>query len=81
MVLQEYLIIFQRERREKILWGRLVQEFKHMFLVFKQHYMYFYTLFHPHVFSKNINNATRTTLPNCPTIFMVISLRLDLLYC
>ena len=26
--------------------------------------MYFYTLFHPHVFSKNINNVTRITLPN-----------------
>ena len=26
--------------------------------------MYFYTLFHQHVFSKNINNVIRTTLPN-----------------
>ena len=32
--------------------------------MFKQHYTYFYTLFHPHIFSKNTNNITRTTLPN-----------------
>ena len=42
----------------------LVHVFKHMFLVFKQHYTYFYTLFHPHVFLKNTKNVIRTTLPN-----------------
>ena len=42
----------------------LVHVFKHMFSVFKQHYTYFHTLFHLHVFSKNTNNVTRTTLPN-----------------
>ena len=26
--------------------------------------MYFHTLIHPHVFSKNINNVIKTTLPN-----------------
>ena len=26
--------------------------------------MYFYTFFHLHVFSKNINNVTKVTLPN-----------------
>ena len=31
----------------------LVHMFKHMFLVFK-HYMYFYILFHPHVFLKKL---------------------------
>ena len=31
--------------------------------MFKQHYTYFYTLFHPHIFSKNTNNITRITLP------------------
>ena len=41
-------------------------EFKHMFLVFKQHYTHFHTFFHPHVFPKNINNFTRITLPNGP---------------
>ena len=39
--------------------------FKQEFSVFKQQYTYFHTLFHPHVFSKNIN-VTRTTLPNDP---------------
>ena len=34
------------------------------FLVFKQYYMYFYTLFHLHIFSKNINNIIRNLLPN-----------------
>ena len=28
--------------------------------------MYFHTLFHPQVFSKNTNNVTRTILPNIP---------------
>ena len=42
----------------------LVHVFKHMFSVFKQYYTYFRTLFHPHVFPKNTNNITRTTLPN-----------------
>ena len=37
-----------------------------MFLVFKQYYMYFYTFFHPHVFSKNTNNIIRIALPNSP---------------
>ena len=41
-------------------------EFKHMFLVFKQHYTHFHTFFHPHVFPKNINNFTRIMLPNGP---------------
>ena len=39
--------------------GRLVHNFKHMFSVFKQHYMHFHTLFHPHVFSHMfLNNKT-----------------------
>ena len=33
------------------------------FLVFKQHYMYFHTLFHSQVFLKNTNNITRNLLP------------------
>ena len=43
---------------------RTVLALEQQFSVFKQHYTYFYTLFHLHVFSKNINNVTRTTLPN-----------------
>ena len=34
--------------------------------MFKQYYTYFHTLFHPHVFPKNTNNVTRTTLPSTP---------------
>jgi len=34
--------------------------------MFKQHYTYFHTLFHLHVFPKNTNNITKTTLPNRP---------------
>ena len=48
------------------IWGRLVHVFKHIFSVFKQHYTYFHALFHSHVFPKNTNNVTRTTLPNGP---------------
>ena len=40
-----------------------------MFLIFKQHYTHFYILFHPHVFSKNTNNVTKTTLPNGPKLW------------
>ena len=46
----------------------LVYVFKHTFSVFKQHYMYFHTFFHPHVFPKNTNNITKTTLPNGPLL-------------
>ena len=31
--------------------------------------MYFHTLFHPHVFSKNTNNVPRKILPNEPFFF------------
>ena len=43
---------------------RLVRYFEQQFSVFKQYYMYFHTLFHPHIFSKNTNNVTKTTLTN-----------------
>ena len=32
--------------------------------------MYFYTLFYLHVFSKNINNVIRITMPNGPKILV-----------
>ena len=35
----------------------LVHNFKHMFSVFKQHYMYFHMLFHSHVFPKKLKTA------------------------
>ena len=40
----------------------MVYEFKYIFTIFKQLYTYFYTLFHPHIFSKNINNIIRIIL-------------------
>ena len=43
-----------------------------MFSVFKQHYKYFHTLFHPYVVPKNINNVTKTILPNEPLIFLTV---------
>ena len=46
--------------------GRLVHVLKHMFSVFKQYFTHFHTPFHSHVFPKNTNNATKTTLPNGP---------------
>ena len=44
----------------------LVSEFKLTFSYFKQHYTFFHTLFHPHVFQKTPNNNSQTTLPNTP---------------
>ena len=38
-----------------ILRACLVHVFKHMFLVFKQYYTYFHTLFYPYVFPKKKN--------------------------
>ena len=61
-------------KNDKTIKSRLVQEFKHMFSVFKQHYKYFHTLFHPHVVPKNINNITKTILPNEPLIFLTVFL-------
>jgi len=55
-------VVFEKERKK--IWAHLVHMFKHIFSVFKQHYTYFYTLFYSHVFLKNTNNVTRTTLPN-----------------
>ena len=44
----------------------LVHALRQQFSVFKQHYMYFHTLFHPYIFLKNTDNVTRTTLLNGP---------------
>ena len=38
------LLLFQT------LWSRLVHSLKYIFSVFKQHYTYFHTLFHSHIF-------------------------------
>ena len=38
--------------------------------MFKQHYTYFHTFFHPHVFQKNTNNITQTPLSNEPWNFL-----------
>ena len=43
-----------------------VEHLKHMFLIFKQYYTYFYTLFHLQIFQKNTNNITQILLSNRP---------------
>ena len=50
-----------------ILGGCWVVYFKQQFSVFKQHYTYFHTFFHPHIFPKKYkqlyqNNITKQTL-------------------
>ena len=52
----------------------LVEYFNNMFSIFKQYYTYFYTLFHPHIFSKNTKNVVKTTLPNESTVVGVVCL-------
>ena len=42
--------------------------FKQQFSIFKQYYVYFYILFHSHVFSKNTNNVIINFLPNGPLV-------------
>ena len=49
---------------KQILRPHLVREFKHMFSVFKQHYTYFYTLFHPHLFPKKLKTIIQIHVPN-----------------
>ena len=46
----------------------LVKYLNNTFLVFKQHYIHFYTHFHIHVFQNTTNNITQTFLPNKPLI-------------
>ena len=65
--------------RFSTLWACLLLLFKQRFSVFKQYYTYFYTLFHPHVFSQN-NNVTKwvlyiyihTTL-GCPILTLTLN--------
>ena len=52
-----------------ILRSRLIQQFKQYFSIFKQHYTYFHTLFHPHVFPKNTNNVTKRPLSFFSSLF------------
>ena len=54
-----------------IFMAHLIYVFKLVFLFFKQYYTYFYTLFHPHIFLKNANNVTRTTLPNRSLVYEI----------
>ena len=43
----------------------LIRPLKHMFSVFKQHYTYFHTLFHLHVFSHIFSNTCFQFLRTC----------------
>ena len=61
-----YIYIFLWEKYElKRLRRYLVCIFKQQFLIFKQHYMYFDTLFHQHVFSKIFLNNNFQFLNTC----------------
>ena len=42
-----------------------------MFLVFKQYYTHFYTLFHPQIFQKNTNNISQIPLSNGPLVVRI----------
>ena len=44
--------------------ARLVAHFEQSFEYFKHTYIYFQTLFHPHIYQKHSNNITQTPLPN-----------------
>ena len=44
------------------------------------YYIYFYTFFHSHVFSKNTNNVTRTMLPNKPKFLVFMFLMCSICY-
>ena len=53
----------------------LVNKFKLLFSVFKQHYTHFHILFHPHVFQKTTNNITQTSLPNGPKLYSIFAFK------
>ena len=63
----------------RFLRGCLVSVFKQQFLVFKQHFTYFHTLFHPYVFLQKflnnnfqfLNTCTKWTLNNWNQIFKI----------
>ena len=48
---QEGSVMTHAHARVQQLRDRFVYEFKHTFSVFKQYYTYFYTFFHPYIFS------------------------------
>ena len=52
---------FYRTSAMDALRGCLLHNFKHMFSVFKQHYTYFHTIFHLHVFPKKTENCCLNT--------------------
>ena len=56
----------QMHAHSRVLRPHLVELLNSSFLVFKQHYIHFYTTFHPHVFQKTTNNIIQTPLPNGP---------------
>ena len=48
--------------------------------VFKHYNTYFHILFHPHVFSQNLNNITRNFLPNEIMLDIIIVLIVNSCY-
>ena len=61
---------FKKKKKKKLITrsftAYLAELLNNLFSVFKQHYTYFHTLFHPYVFQKTTNNITQTHLPNRP---------------
>ena len=54
-MIKVYLSAFKAQNsKSPSLRAYLVHNFKHMFLVFKQHYTHFHTLCHPHIFLKKL---------------------------
>jgi len=60
-----YLIIMINSYMIQTLRGCLVHPLKHIFSIFKQHYTYFYTLFHPQVFPHMFSNTCYQFLSTC----------------
>ena len=50
----------------------LLCEFKYIFLVFKQHYIYLQTLFHSHVFPKKLKTTVYTHVSNGPKFWCTV---------
>ena len=57
--------VFVALKRGRLFRGCLICVFKQPFLVFKQHFTHFHTLFHPHVFPQMFSNNNFQFLNTC----------------
>ena len=58
-------IYIDKKKAYELLRGCLVYDFKQQFLVFKQHFTHFNTLFQPHVFPQMFSNNNFQFLNTC----------------